>query len=599
VTSNVQPLNTPFAKQPQDQITTFDTTDLFSTVGRGERYNPDDLVGMKGLRIYARMLNDEQVKAVSQFKRDAMLSRGWHFTYEKGDTSLSEEEQKARIKVFESVCKKLKGSFSDGIEGIAIGAEYGFSMTEKVYGTIEVDGKSQVGINKLLTRDPVTFRFWTDEYGELQQVKQELSAGGREVVIEMDRMIHYVHKPMWDVVYGRSDLRAAYRWWYAKEQLLKLWLLFTERMAGGFAKASRVTDAAPKPNTPEYQSLELALRNIKSLSAIILPPGVEMEMVFPTSGSGDAFEKAIAFCDLAIAKSRLVPNLLGLSHTGQTGAYAQSQTQLEVFFWTLGSDACRVAECVNEQLFRDLGDQNWGDGKYPVFAFKPASQEHVKWVITTWKDMIGAEAVLPTEKDEAFLRELLNMPSREEGDELLAQVKQKLAPDPVGLGPDGKPLQTPGGKGASLPPAPEKKPTVGDKKLDATVAEGIAEIVSAKVLPMLISIFGQHAASSGGPVRGQAPAPEATGSGRCCSARRAAHGDDAAVPKRCEPRALQRHRAPHRRRVALQRWAPCQPHRARHVAHARRQRRDVRAARREPSRCRSAGIQQLGHRAHT
>lgn len=473
----VTPLNKTFPKQPQDQITSWDVTDLFAVVGKRERYNPDDLVGVKGLPIYGRMMNDEQVKAVSQFKCNAMLARGWQFAFDKGDTSLPEEEQKKRVKVFEAVTKKLRGSFSDGIEGVYSGAEFGYSLTEKVYGTIEVDGSSYVGINKMLTRDPASFRFWTDEFGNIEKVAQSVGGRGRELPIDLARFIYYVHRPMWDTIYGRSDLRATYRWWYAKDQLVKLWLLWTERLAGGFIKATR-TEQAPKPGTPEYQTLEDALRRIKTLSAIILPPGVEAEVVFASSSAGDPFKTAIEFCDLAIAKSRLVPNLLGLSHTGQTGAYSQSQTQLEVFFWTLGSDACRVAEALNEQLFRDLGDQNWGDGKYPTFSFKPASMEHVKWVIGTWKDMIQANAVIPTEKDEAHLRELLNMPEREEGDEALAAVKQRLVPDPVGLGPDGKPLTAPGGQGASIP-APAKKPTVGDKDdeedIEATVRRVFSE----------------------------------------------------------------------------------------------------------------------------
>ena len=50
--------------------------------GSFPRYNPDDLVGKKGLAIYAKMRTDEQVKAVCTFKRDAILSRGYSFDFD-------------------------------------------------------------------------------------------------------------------------------------------------------------------------------------------------------------------------------------------------------------------------------------------------------------------------------------------------------------------------------------------------------------------------------------------------------------------------------------------------------------------------------------
>jgi hypothetical protein len=36
-------------------------------------------------------------------------------------------------------------------------------------------------------------------------------------------MIHYVHSPEFDRYYGRSDLREAYRAWFCKDVLLKIW----------------------------------------------------------------------------------------------------------------------------------------------------------------------------------------------------------------------------------------------------------------------------------------------------------------------------------------------------------------------------------------
>lgn len=406
----VTPLSKTFPEQTPDKVTTYENSSLWGFGADGRRYNPDDLVGRKGLKIYGDMLNDEQVKAVVDFKLSAIIARGWTFEYDE-DSELGEEERATRTRVFKRVLKNMRGSFQDSLDAIASGREYGFSVTEKVYGDIKLDGKTYRGINKLLTRDPCTFEFKADDFGELISIKQKIS-GGKQIEVDQDRVIRYVHRPRFDRIFGRSDLRAAYRSWYAKGELVKLWLLFLEKFAGGIAVASRVSDDAPSFGSVEYTTLETALRSMASTRSVILPKGVELEIHFPSTT--DAYEKACVFFDLAIAKALLVPNLLGLSHTGQTGAYSQSQTQLEAFFWTLGNDGARIEDCLNEQVFRDLGDQNWGDGEYPEFKFKPSSMEHIKWVIDTWKELVTANAVVTTEEDEARLRELLDMPVRDE-----------------------------------------------------------------------------------------------------------------------------------------------------------------------------------------
>ncbi len=420
--SKVTPLDTEFRKQSVDNITTYDTSDIWTPVGAfGQRYNPDELVNKRGLRIYGEMQHDEQIKAVCEFKLNAILSRGWEFKFDE-DSELSDEDKKTRVEVFKLIIKRMRGSFHDVLDGISSGREFGFSVSEKVYGTVLYQGKKYIGINKIPVRNPESFEFFTDEFGEMVKIEQR-AVNGRKVQVDPDKVIHYVHKPKWDVVYGRSDLRAAYRAWYCKDTLIKLWLLYLEKFAGGIAVARRTGETAPSSNTTAGNSLENALKNMKALSSILLPHGVELDIHFPNAN--DAYEKAITFFDLAVAKALLVPNLLGLSHTGQTGAFAQSQTQLEAFYWTLLMDANRLSDTVNEQLFRDLGDQNWGDGDYPQFCFKPASMENIKWIIETWQKMVAASVVINTEEDERFIRKLMDMPIRAEDAEPLVNPLQE------------------------------------------------------------------------------------------------------------------------------------------------------------------------------
>lgn len=406
-----------------DSVATYER----SSISLGPRYTPDQLIRRNGIAIYEKMRVDEQVKAVMNFKRDAITARGWTFKYEE-ESGLSEDEQGKRKRVFTEIFTRMRGSFVDALNVIATGRDYGFSLTEKVYSDITIDGQTYLGLNMLMGRDPSTFEFWTDDFGVLERVEQVVP--GKRLTVDMRRMIHYVHSPEFDRYYGRSDLREAYRAWFIKQRVGEFWTLYLERMAGGFLMMKKTADSSMTYGSAEQDSLQQVLTNLHSSSGIIVPAGIEPELIQPAST--DAFEKAMVFWDLAIAKALLVPNLLGISHTGQTGAFAQSQTQLEAFFWTLNADSERLEATINEQLVQDLGDQNFGDGDYPYFCFKPASIEHIKRVIDNWKTLVDAKSVITSEADEEHFRKLLDMPKRDEDtepliDPLAAQQEDRAA----------------------------------------------------------------------------------------------------------------------------------------------------------------------------
>ncbi|MCX8113676.1 MAG: DUF935 family protein [Burkholderiaceae bacterium] len=373
---------------------------------------------------------DEQVKAVCTFKRDAVLSRGFHFQWDE-DVELPEAEKDLRKRVFERIVRQCRGSFVDALNIISTGREFGFSLTEKVYSPFEFRGRTYIGIEDLLGRDPTTFQFYTDEYGTL--IRCEQVSGLQRIDVDLRKFIHYVHNPEFDRYFGRSELREAYRAWYTKERINTAWAAHLEKLGGGLLVGKILPDYEAKfrDGSADLEAVRNVLGNAKNSPGILMPAGIDMQVIFPSSNGG--FPEAMQFQDLAIAKALLVPNLLGVSHTGQTGSYSQSQTQLESFAWTVRADAERLEACLNEQLFNDLGDQNWGDGLYPQFRFKPANAEHLKWLVETWAKLIGAGAVVPTEADEARLREILEMPPRAGTDRPLAEVTsppREATPEP-------------------------------------------------------------------------------------------------------------------------------------------------------------------------
>ena len=419
---NVTSLTSKLPDKPKlDTITSFES--IF-TVAQTQwwRVNPDQLVRNKGIRIYGLMMIDDQVKAVTNFKRDAVVSRGWSLHFD-DECALDPEEQQRRIDLINDIIEAYPGSFTDVINAVAQGRNYGYSLVEKVFSPVLLDDGQATGVSALRYRDPSTFEFVTDAYGTLIEFRQR--AGGQLNVLDLNDFIFYVHAPENDPYYGQSDLKAAYRAWYAKDTLIKYWLQFLERFASGFAVLSAKDTTAPRAGTAEYAAMQTMLAGLKGAAGVLVPQGMEFKLEM--SQTTDMYQEAIVFFDMAIAKSLLVPNLLGVSHTGRTGSFAQSQTQLEAFYWTLDADKTRLESVLNEQLFKPLARYNFSDGQGPCFQFKPLSEERLKWLVTTWGTLITGNAVVQTEEDEAYLRTMLNMPAREPDSTPLVTTAQKMA----------------------------------------------------------------------------------------------------------------------------------------------------------------------------
>lgn len=388
------------------------------------RYNSDALVGRQGLDVYDRMLIDEQVKAVMHFKRDAITAREWSFKFDDGDDALDDDEKQRRIMLMTVLTRKMKGSFVDGMNYVLKSLQFGYSLTEKVYDYTEVDGQMYYYCKELQSKPLKTFYFVADQYGTMTQFYQLI--GGFKNFLDIKKFIYYVHQPEEDWLFGRSELRAAYRSWFSKDVIIKLWNIWMERMAGGFLVVTRSADSQLiTVGTPEYADLKAAISNVTTTTSMLLPSGFKVELVTPQNT--DQFEKALVWHNSAIAKSQLVPNLLGVSEQGSHGSLAQSQTQLEAFMWTLANITQRLQDVLDEQLFRPICEQNFGDGLYPTFKFSPISDAQLQWIITQWTAMVGAGALHVKPEDEVFLRKILNFPSitPDEIDELDAKKQEE------------------------------------------------------------------------------------------------------------------------------------------------------------------------------
>lgn len=391
------------------QETAWAESNLYS--GSIPKYTPDDLIGEKGALIYDKMMRDEQVKAVVKFKRDAITARDFSFIIEDRHAgSLDETERQRRIDMYTDMVEHVDGSFTDGLNFIMKATWQGFSMTEKILHTFEFDGHPFVGLKKLSPKPFHTFEFFVDNFGTISKTEQFID--GARQIINLGKFVYFVQNPDRDQHYGQSELREAYRSWYSKDIIIRFYNIFMERMATGFLELKPTGNNVIQKGSDDYNALRAILGSMQSTSGILLPQGIDLTVHAPKTS--DQFEKAITTHDLQIAKALLVPNLLGVTHTGQTGSFSQSETQMEAFLWTLDADAMRLQDAVNEQLFDQLSQINFADGIGPKFVFKPVSSSKKHEIIKVWLDLVQAGAVEASDSDEEHIRKLMDFPDKGE-----------------------------------------------------------------------------------------------------------------------------------------------------------------------------------------
>lgn len=427
----------PPSNKPSDMILGeigWDSSNLYSQ-GDFQKYDPDTLRENKGYDIYEKMMRGDQVKAALKFKVYAVLSRSYHFDItttidEETGLEIEDEDQKRMADFFEVVIDQIKGSWVDNLELILSAFKYGYSFSEKNYGPIEFENKVYWGIKDIKLRPYETFDggISIDEHGNITGIEQ--MQGGSGISIPIDKLIHFVHQKDIDAHYGESDLKSAYRHWWAKDIAIKLHNLYLERLAGGFIDASysgKLTESAKT-------DLKNLVNNVSGKMGALHPDTVKLNL-FPAVKT-DAYQLAIAMYDKAIAKSILVPNLLGLTEQGSTGSYAQSETHKEMFFFIINSIAKQLDEVLNEQLFRQIALWNFGTEKFPRYTSDELSEEQREMIAKSWAELVSKNAVTKSDSDETHIRNLMHFPDKtEEEEEILPENINPNQPGTEGLSP--------------------------------------------------------------------------------------------------------------------------------------------------------------------
>jgi hypothetical protein len=446
--------------------------------------NPDPVVRKKGIQIYKEMMEDDQVKACIEIRKQSRLSTPWNIVA--ADESTEAQMYKDYIL---HVLERMEGTFENDLYDIYSAIDVGFSISELIFELLpdgEFEGK--MGLRAIKTRDPLHYDFKTDVYGNLLGIVYSgvganlipASGGSQQTFGPMagtqsgfgnnnnpfpkDKFVIYSYNAQYGNYYGRSDLLAAFRSWLSKKHAMKFWNIWLERYAAPFPVITVDPDQIQKKGV--MNELDNFIRNLSAKAGIRVPKGVTIDIKEGQAARSAVYVEAINMHNRLMSHAILVPNLLGFTGDqgsgGSGGSFGLGQKQFDAFFWVLDKMGRDTAEdIVGEQIIKrllNLSFPNVNPNLAPRFKYEEINEESITARGKIVDMLARGGFVNPAEE---WIREFLTIPKMDAG--TILPVPQSL------LGPFGGGDAKPGTQG---PPTPDSPTPAKESDKTGKIPEG-------------------------------------------------------------------------------------------------------------------------------
>lgn len=330
--------------------------------------------GGTDLKIYRRVMMDDQVHACFEQRTKAVTSKKW--------TVVAGDNRRASKLIAEFITDQLKGMVNtanpdyantsvgqDGIEGICdqmfYATAYDYSVAELQWQQVEWQGRSYMGLPALTIWDQERFNFSPQLGLQLKTWQQPLGmpVDPRRFWICLRSNLVSTYPPL-----------AHYLYWPTlfKTQGFKFWMTFLD----AFGNPTKVGKYPIGTSDAEQKKLKAALRTLSQNTSVVVPDGVIVELLEATRGGTADYESLINQMNGAISKL-----VLGQTQTTDGGSsYAQSNTHMEVRQEITTSDARWMQSSINRGLVKPLYDYN-------IDGFAGAAMPRFEWELEAQEDV--------------------------------------------------------------------------------------------------------------------------------------------------------------------------------------------------------------------
>lgn len=365
----------------------------------------NELIGSTAIETYNKMRkSDGVVKATLLACELPIRAANWFIK------SASDDPQDIEVKEFVEKClfEKMTITWDDFLRQAMTMLPFGFSVFEKVFEVVKIDGKQMIGWRKLAPRLQSSIFSWETQAGK--NGVTQLLTDGKQISIPIEKLLIFTNNKEGDNWEGVSVLRSAYRPWFFKEHIEKINAIAFERQGLGIPRAEMPKNYTSAEKTKVIEQLQNIRANEQSY--LLQPEGWSIEFM-------DMMAKTLKDPDTTIKRYNreilisVLAQFLDLG-TGPTGSRALSSDQSTTFHNNLTAIAKQIKDVINKYAIKQLVDLNYNVSDYPTLEFNKIGVVDYEGISQAIKNMVESGVIMPDNQLEKYTRDLMNLPEKEE-----------------------------------------------------------------------------------------------------------------------------------------------------------------------------------------
>lgn len=400
----------------------------FTAWTRNERV--PELRDQQGIRTYYDMKRaDGTVRGALRLLKTPVMAARW-FVEPASDSALDKNIAEF---VEDNLFNKLSTPWYRVLEDALLMCEYGYMPLEKVFGQ-DSDGK--IILKKLAPRHPLDIQEWDyDPAGGPNGIIMNPSEanGWYPIPIPIAKLVVFVLEQEAGDMRGISILRSAYKHYFYKDTLYKIDAIQKERHGIG-VPVIKMPAGFTEPDRKLAEDLGRNLRT-NERAHVVLPPNWTLEFAKLEGQPVDCLPS------IGHHNDQIMANILAPFYKDPTA----KEDSMNMFYKATRYIASTIADTFNRYVIKQLVDFNFSRGSYPTLrARRIGENEDLRTWSFAFRNLVGANAVIPDDELEAFLRIELDLPP--------ADPKTKRLPKAL------QPTPAPGDPGAPIDPSVNTKP---------------------------------------------------------------------------------------------------------------------------------------------
>lgn len=411
-----------------------------------------ELRGNKGIEVYREMSENDNIVGACLYAIETLLKQS-SWDVKPASTSKIDVEAAEFIK---SCLDDMNESWIDTLSEMLSFLSFGWSYHEIVYKrrlgqntdhrlkSKHTDGL--IGWRKLPIRAQETLWQWEyDDEDNLLGMSQLAPPNFHLATIPIEKALHIRTKSRKNNPEGKSILRNAYESWYYKRKIQEIEGIGAERDLAGYPvltppEGLNIWDTDDEDMVAYRLLAEEMVKSVRrdESEGLVKPFGWTFELL--SSGGKRNFDtnQIIERHDTRIAQTMLADFIL-VGHQS-TGSFALSSDKTAIFSLAIGGYLDTIAQAFNLQAIPRLIELNKehfkGITDYPKLTHGDVETPNLQELGAFIKDMTGVGVLIPDGALETYVRQVADLPEKEEGTE--RPLPNQSPEDPNGAEDDEK-----------------------------------------------------------------------------------------------------------------------------------------------------------------